>query len=150
MRSRRLRMKKALFAAVVALFLAASLPLFAQTTTSAPSRTNPQQAYNKVVPLLKVWMHPLGYVLQFFTSQSTVGEIYVPLTWFNKGVESKADLVYGNERSYPYASIFWVDGKFDHVNIYVLDHYNALSWGIMETVTDRSASFNVEEVPRQF
>jgi hypothetical protein len=143
-------MKKALCAAVVGLFLAASLPLFAQATTTTTTSTNPKEAYNKVVPLLKVWMHPLGYVLQFYTSKSQVAEIYVPLTWFNKGIESKADIVYGNERSYPYASIFWVDGKFDHIKIYALDYYNSPTWGVMETVTDRSAKFNVEEVPKEF
>ena len=138
-------MKKALIAVVAGLFLAASLPVFAQTTAA-----NPQQAYNKIVPLTKVWMHPLGYVLQFFNSHSQLSNIYVPLTWFNKGVNSKADIVYGNENSYPYVSIFWVDGKFDHIIIYALDYFDAPSWGVLEEVTDRSSQFNIEEVPRDF
>jgi hypothetical protein len=89
-------------------------------------------------------------MLQFYTSKSQVGEIYVPLTWFNKGIDSKAEIVYGNERSYPYASIFWVDGKFDHIKIYALNYYESPTWGVLETVTDRTAKFNVEEVPKEF
>ena len=140
-------MKKALIVAAAVLFLAAGLPLFAQTYSAA---ANPQQAYNKIVPLLKVWTHSLGYMLQFFNSHSQVGEIYVPYTWFNQGVNSKADIVYGTDPTYPYASIFWVDGKFDHITIYAYSDFSALSWGILEEVTDRTAKFNVQEVPKDF
>jgi hypothetical protein len=138
-------MRKALFAGLAGLLLLAALPVFAQTASG-----NPKDAYNKVVPLTKVWMHPLGYLLQFFNSKSQIAEIYVPLTWFNKGVESKADIVYGAQPSYPYASIFWVDGKFDHIIIYAWRSYDVPSWGVLENVTDRTAKFNVEEVPKDF
>ncbi len=137
-------MKKALIAAAVGLLLLASLPVFAQSQTYA------KDAYVKMVPLVKVWVHPLGYVAQFFNSKSQVSSIYVPLTWFNKGVESKAELVYGNEPGFPYATIYWVDGKFDHITLYVLNYFSSPTWGVMEAVTDRTSQFNVQDVPLQF
>ena len=147
--------------------LMSSLPLFAQqanpsatttttttTTTATPatSSTNPiaKDAYYKSIPLIKVWMHQLGYKVQFWTSKSQVGDIYIPLTWFNQGPNSKADIIYGNEPSYPRLVIFWVDGKFDHVNLYVLNNYESGTWGVLNQAGDLTSQFNVEDVPKDF
>ena len=137
-------MKKALVAAAVTLLLLAGLPLFAQT------QTYPKDAYYKSIPVIKVWLHPLGYLLQYFNSKSQVASIYVPLTWFNQGVNSKAEIVYGSEWSAPYAVMFWFDGKFDHIALYVTQNFDSQSWGVLENVTDRSAQFKVEDVPMSF
>jgi hypothetical protein len=145
---RRLPMKKAGFILAASLLLLTSLPSFAQQAYS--SATNPKDAYYKVVPLLKVWMHPLGYMAQYWTSKSQVAQIYFPYTWFNQGVNSKADLVYSQDSGVPYVTIFWVDGKFDHVKLYVQDSYESLSWGILNGAADLSSQFNVQEVPKEF
>jgi hypothetical protein len=142
-------MKKAGFVLIAGLLLMSSLPLFAQTTATS-ANTNPQDAYYKVVPIVKVWMHQLGYKVQFWTSKSQIGDIYIPLTWFNQGPLSKADIIYGNQPGYPYLSIVWVDGKFDHVKLYVLDNYNSVTWGVLSQATDLSAQFNVQDVPKDF
>ncbi len=158
-------MKRAGMILAAGLLLMSSLPLFAQqastgTTTTpaaatpaaANSSTNPipKDAYYKSVPLIKVWMHQLGYMVQFWTSKSTVGQIYIPITWFNQGPNSKADIIYGNEPGYPRLVIFWVDGKFDHVNLYVLNYYESLTWGVLSQAADVTSQFNVEDVPKDF
>jgi hypothetical protein len=138
-------MKRAGVLIAVALLLCLSLPAFAQ------AQSYPKDAYVKTVPLVKVWMNQLGYVLQFFSSKSQVSSIYVPISWFNNGPESKADIVFGNEKGYPYVSIFWVDGKFDHIRMYVLNDYNSTTWGILPGGdSDLVAKFNVQEVPKEF
>jgi hypothetical protein len=139
-------MKKALVAAAVALLLLAGLPLFAQAQTQA----NPTQAYYKTIPLLKVWLHPLGYLLQYFNSNSKVAEIYVPLAWFNNGINSKAEILYGNDRAYPYITIYWVDGKFDHLRIYVQNDFESGTWGVLNTAADLTKQFDITDVPRDF
>ena len=141
-------MKKAGFILAVMLLLAVSLPSFAQQAYS--SATNPKDAYYKTVPLLKVWMHQLGYKLQYWTSKSQVADMYIPYTWFNQGINSKADIIYGIEPGIPYITIFWVDGKFDHVKLYVHDSFNDLSWGVLSGSADLTSKFNVQEVPKEF
>ena len=138
-------MKRAVILIAAGLLLAC-LPVFAQSQANS----YPKDAYVKSVHILKIWAHPLGYMVQFFSSKSTVAEIYVPLAWFNQGPASRADLIYGNDREYPYFSVFWIDGKFDHINLFVLNDFGSLTWGVLETVTDRSAKFNVQDVPREF
>jgi hypothetical protein len=139
-------MKKALVAAAVALLLLAGLPLFAQTQTS----DNQQQAYYKTIPIMKIWLHPLGYLIQYFNSKQQVAQIYVPLTWFNKGINSKAEILYGSEKDYPYCTIYWVDGKFDHIRIYALTNFESGTWGVLEASTDRTKQFDTQDVPRDF
>ena len=139
-------MKKALIAAAVSVLLLAGLPLFAQTQSQA----NPQQAYYKTIPILKIWLHPLGYLIQYLNSRQQVAQLYVPLTWFNKGAMSKAEILYGNSRDYPYVTIFWVDGKFDHLRIYALTDFESGTWGVLGTDIDFSKQFDIQDVPREF
>ena len=138
-------MKKAGFVLAATLLLLTSLPSFAQQ-----AYVNPKDAYYKVVPIIKVWMHQLGYMVQFWTSKNQIARMYIPLSWFNQGANSKADIIYGNEAGFPYVTIFWVDGKFDHINLYVANSYDSLSWGVLSQSTDLTTEFSVQEVPKEF
>jgi hypothetical protein len=138
-------MKMARFAMIACAVMLVGLPAFAQEQSS-----NPKDAYYKSVPIVKIWAHQLGYKVQFFNSKSSVSTFYVPITWFDKGPLSRAEIIYGNDNSYPYFTVVWVDGKFDHIRLYVLDDYHSQTWGILETATDISPSFNVEDIPREF
>ena len=137
-------MKRAGILVLAGLFVLMSLPAFSQT------QSNPKDAYVKTVPLVKVWMNQLGYVATFMNSKSQMSSIYVPLTWFGNGPDAKADIIYGNVTGYPYCSIYWVDGKFDHITLYVLNDYNSQSWGILEGGSDLATKFNVQDVPTDF
>jgi hypothetical protein len=138
-------MKKALVLLAAGIFLLACLPVFSQAQSADPT-----DVYVKTVHIVKIWMHQLGYKIQFFNSHSRVADIYVPLAWFNKGRESKADLVYGRGAEYPYFSIYWVDNKFDHIMIYATDNYHDTSWGVYEPSTDVSKQFDVQDIPKEF
>jgi hypothetical protein len=141
---RRLVMKKAVLFSAAVLLLLASLPAFSQ------AQSYPKDAYIKTVHIEKIWTHQLGYKLQFFSSKSHVSDIYVPSTWFNKGVDSKAEIVFGNTAEYPYFTIVWVDGKFDHITLYVQQDYRDLTWGELSGAGDLTSQFNVEDVPKEF
>jgi hypothetical protein len=140
-------MKRAGLCIAMVALLMTSVPLFAQQTDT--SSKYPKEVYYKVIHLMKVWTHELGYVVQYFNSKGEVADVYIPLTWFNQGANSKADIVYGLEAAYPYMVIFWADGKFDHVTLYVSSDENARSNGALSSV-DLSKEFNVQEIPRDF
>ena len=140
-------MKRVVLLIAMVVLLAGSIPSFAQQTDT--SSQYPKDVYCKVVPLMKVWTHALGYVVQFFNSKQKVEDVYLPLTWFNNGINSKGEIVYGLEPSYPYMAIFWADGKFDHVTLYVIADDNSKTNGALANV-DLSSSFNVQEIPRDF
>ncbi len=137
-------MKKPVILFAAALLLLASLPAFSQAAAY------PKDAYVKTIHIVKVWTSQLGYRVQFFSSKSQVSDIWVPMTWFNTGIDSKADIVYGATAEFPYMTIVWVDGKFDHITLYVKEDYRDLSWGELSEAVDYSSQFNVTDVPREF
>jgi len=133
-------MKKAVIFLAAGMFLLACLPAFTQ------ENAYPKDAFVKSVPITKVWVHPLGYEVVYFKSNMQPVTIYVPLKWFDYKV-GKAEIVYGNNRAYPYFSIFWVDGKFQYIRLYVLDYTTSPTWGVDDgTKTDLTGKFNIQEL----
>jgi len=137
-------MKKALVSLIAAMLLLACLPAFSQQP-----RAEVKDAYAKTVPIVKIYTHYLGYRVVYLKSNYELGEMYVPLTWFYAAVP-KAQIVWGNTREYPYFSLFWVDGKFDYVRLYLKDNPRDSTWGVLDTREDLSANFNVQDPPKQF
>lgn len=155
-------MKKACLVVAVVLLVGMAVPSFAQqaaTSTQGGATAQggaqqpadyPKSVYYKVVPLMKVWTGSLGYVVTFFNSDNKVQTVYIPIGWFNQGPASKADIVFGLGPAIPYMSIYWADGKFDHVRLYVSSDNNAASNGALREGTDLSKQFDVQEIPRNF
>ena len=138
-------MKRAGLILAAGLLLVASLPSFAQE-----KKTYPKDAYYKAVAIEKIWMHPLGYVVQYWTSKSQIATAYVPFTWFNEGINSKADLIYGNGPGFPYMVIYWVDGKFDHLRLLVSENTADLSWGVASGAASLDSKIDVQGPPLDF
>jgi len=139
-------MKRAGIVLAAGLLLVATLPSFAQE-----KKTYPQTAYYKSVAIEKIWMHPLGYVVQYWTSKSQMATAYVPFTWFNQGVDSKADIIYGSGiGSEPHMVIYWVDGKFDRLRLFVSDNTSDLTWGVASESASLDNKFDVQGPPLDY
>ncbi len=147
-------MKRAIWVLCAGIVLFAGLPAFAQTQAAQPQSAQaqgyPKEAYVKNIPLIRVYVHPLGYRLTYFKSNFQIGEIYVPISWFNQGVASKAEISYGPMSERPYASISWVDGKFERIEINANSDMRGPTWGTLSPALDLTSQFNVQEPPREF
>ena len=89
----------------------------AETSTYYPVRLD----------VVKVYSHAEGYKVLYRKGALDVAEFYIPITWFVSG--GKAELIKGNDTSNPYAILYYKDGKFDHLKLYVLMNYKDPSWG---------------------
>jgi hypothetical protein len=146
--------------AVALLFAGASA--FAQAQPAQPSQAAqpsqppstqagyPKEAYVKNIPFFKILVHPLGYEILFWKSDMTVAFMYVPLTWFQGGVMSTAAITYGNSADRPYVSIYWVDGKFDHITINAQSDMMGPTWGQLDPTLNLTEQFNIQEPSREF
>jgi hypothetical protein len=81
------------------------------------------------VDVVKVFSHGDGYKVVYRKGTADVGAVYLPVRWFVPG--GKAELVRSNDPSFPYMTIFYKDGKFDHLRLYVLPDQRDLSWGVL-------------------
>jgi hypothetical protein len=109
-----------------------------------------RQVYVKTVPIAKVYPHALGYRLLYFTSRLTYAEMYVPGSWFKFDGAGMGAVVWGNTDEYPYLAIYYADGKFDRIVLYLHENMKHITWGVLPQGMDLSAEFNVQEPPRDF
>jgi hypothetical protein len=103
------------------------------------------KVYVKSVPILKIMSHPEGYKVLYLKSDMKVTELYLPYRWFTQA-GGKAEIVFGNDPSYPYFSVFYVDGKFDHIRLYVIENIQDPTWGILRLTEASYSDFNVESL----
>jgi hypothetical protein len=98
------------------------------------------QVYVKSVPILKILSHPEGYKVLYMRSDMKVDELYIPLRWLGK-TGGKAEIVFGDDPSFPYFSVFYRDGKFDFIRLYVIDDVRDVTWGILRKTEASNAAF---------
>jgi hypothetical protein len=79
--------------------------------------------------VIKVYSHADGFRVIYRKGSSDVADVYLPARWFVSG--GKAELVRGNDTSFPYMTVFYKDGKFDHLRLYVLADQGDQMWGLL-------------------
>ncbi len=103
----------------------------------------------KTVSIIKIYTHSAGYKILYLKSNMDLGEFYVPMHWFTR-TGGKGEVVWGDQPSYPYFSIFWVDGKYDHIRLYLQKNLGSESWGILKEGSVDDSLFKVEELNLEF
>jgi hypothetical protein len=110
--------------------------------------------YVKTVPIARVYMHKLGYRVVYQKSDLNFAVFYVPKRWFDlsgtEREEPKAELVLTNERTVPYFSIFWKDGQFSHIRLYLHRDLQHDSYGDLKDPTSLDDKFNIESLDLEF
>jgi len=129
-------MKKIVF---ILLFLALATFLFAEEA----------DIYCKTVPIWKIYSLEEGYRVIYQKSNMKYGVFYAPIDWF-RGSAEKGEIVLGDDPAYPYFSIFWLDGNFDHIRLYLQRDYRHDSWGELENPDDYADKFDVETLELDF
>jgi hypothetical protein len=115
------------------------LLVFSLFMTGIVSAGNLADIYAKVVTISKIVSHQKGYKVTYYTDQGDLHTIYVPIEWFYqfgnyKTADGfiKAEIVKGNGPLYPYMQIFWENGKFHHLRLFVFERYSHRSWGVVK------------------
>ncbi len=110
--------------------------------------------YAKALPIQKITSYQQGYKVVYFTAHGDLQAIWVPLDWFyqvNNYRTSdgfvKAEIVRGTGPKYPFLQIFWKDGKFHHLRLFVVDDYNDISWGTANLAENAAAKFDPAKDP---
>jgi hypothetical protein len=81
------------------------------------------------VDVVKVYAHTDGFRVLYRVGTAGVADVYLPARWFVSG--GKAELVRGEDSSFPYMTVFYKGGKFDHLRLYVLPNQSDSTWGML-------------------
>lgn len=128
-------MKKLIFLLILLVFIS---PVFAQSNLENPS------LYYVNVSIERIFPSNQGYVIQYRT-QNGFATIGVPNSWFNDPA-GRADMVrLPRGPNWPTMSIFYSDGEFSHVRLYVHAVKSHNTWGSIPQGTDVSRFFPEDE-----
>jgi hypothetical protein len=119
-------MKKLMLAVIVASF-AAGLPVFADN-----HRERSESEYYYVnVSLERIFLYRAGYIVQYRKGVNNTGRAYLPREWFTD-VAGKGEVVLlPKGDAWPTLSIYYKNGEFSHVRLYVHQWQSHPTWGII-------------------
>ncbi len=127
-------MKKTL---ILALILAAlAFGLYAENIES--------NLYYKTFPISMVSPAREGYRIVYMKSDMKYHVFYCPMEWF-LGAASQGEIIYGDGDAFPYFTVYWKDGEFSHIKLYLHKSKLDPSWGDLPEGRDYSDKFNVSE-----
>lgn len=103
------------------------------------------------IPVEKIYYHSKGYVVEYRKNGMGTERIYLPLSWFrqngNTETTRKGELIkIKNGNVWPYISVYYRDGKTDHVRLYVRDNAHQTRGAIPNSVNLDDKFDGVEEI----
>ena len=148
---REVSVKKTLFLITLLCILAGVAPLIAQQNSSSSSSSEKEGVYAITVSLERIYPYRKGYVARYRRGLGQTADAYLPIEWF-EGAGKKGDLIgLGSGTDWPHMTIFYKDGEFSHVRLYVRKERNHQSWGNVDLNVNIDDRFeNVEDIKLQF
>ena len=105
--------------------------------------------YYTNVPIYKIYSHTEGYICAYKVGSTELATAYLPMRWFTPG--GKGDIDFGYGALFPYMSVYYKDGKFDHVRLHLNGDTRDARWGIIQQGADVKLFFDgVEELKIRF
>ena len=123
---------------ILLIFGAVVSPLFAQTV----SEENSSKFYYHNVSVEKVYPTRRGYIVVYYRGFEGFGTVGIPNEWFTAAA-SKAELVtLPPGKNWPTMTLFYKDGEFTHVRLYVHKNKRHQTWGNVPLPADVSIYFD--------
>jgi hypothetical protein len=143
--------KKILFIITIGIAVVMVMPVIAQEEEDSGSKS---PYYYVNVPIERIYPHRKGYVVSYRKGFTGLATTYLPVEWFAAGVgnSGKGDIVLlGPGSAWPYLTVFYKDGAFSHVRLYVRQERGHESWGNIPLTVNLDERFeNVEDLKLEF
>ena len=128
-------MKKFIFLFIC---IAIALPVFAQPTIS---ENNKSEFYYVNVWVEKVYPSNIGYIVMYRQGVNKIGTVGIPNEWFTDAA-GRADLIaLPGGKNWPSMTIFYKNGEFSHIRLYVHREKSHTTWGSVPMAADLSRFF---------
>ncbi|MCF7929200.1 MAG: hypothetical protein K9L29_08980 [Spirochaetales bacterium] len=105
--------------------------------------------YVKTVQVTTVFPHSEGYRVIYLKDNMDFADLHIPLDW-TKTEPPKAEFVFDTDPAFPYISIFYKNGEFSHVRLYMRKSINHSSYGTPNPAIDRSEQFDIETLEIEY
>ncbi|MDR0403408.1 MAG: hypothetical protein LBH35_07470 [Treponema sp.] len=119
-------MKKLPVIALLGLTALCAAPVTAQERINPHSES---ELYCVNIPIQKVYPYRKGYVVIYRSGANNTGTLYIPFEWFGRDVLKAQIVQIGSGKTWPCMSVFYKDGAFHSVRLYVSRYNSHQSWG---------------------
>jgi hypothetical protein len=109
------------------------------------SEENSSDFYYVKVHLERIYPSENGYVVLYRKGVASIGTIGIPTEWFS-GIAGKAEIVnLPRGADWPYMTLFYKNGEFSHVRLYVHTYKGHRTWGNVPQFADVSKYFSGQD-----
>ena len=131
---------------IILLFIGAIVsPLFAQTI----SEENTSKFYYHTVSVEKVYPTRRGYIIQYYRGGlHAFGTLSIPNEWFTAAAGKAEMVTLPPGKNWPTMTLFFKDGEFSHVRLYVHKNRRHQTWGNVPLPADVSMYFEDTDNPK--
>ena len=127
-------MKRVIFLLIV---LAVVSPVFSQNNTNERS-----SMYYVNVRVERIYPSVEGYIVQYLKNNSQIAIIGIPMEWFIDAAGRAELLQLPAGKNWPTMSVFFVDGEFSHLRLYVHRVKSHVTWGAVPQGADLARYFS--------
>jgi len=140
-------MKKLAIAAIFVVFLVIGSSVFAQDN----HKEQQSEYYYKNISLEKIYPYRNGYIVQYRRGINTIDKAYLPMAWFTNSAGKGEIVTLPQGKAWPSLSIYYKNGEFSHVRLYVHRLQTHQTWGVIPQGVNIDSSFeNVEELKLKY
>ncbi|MDR0629981.1 MAG: hypothetical protein LBG24_10160 [Treponema sp.] len=127
-------MKQIFLSVVFCIAVVTVMPILAQDESGGGE----PPYYYVNVPIERVYAYKKGYVVAYRTGVLVQGvdHLYLPIEWFQDGPRAadaappKGEVILlGPGKSWPYLTVYYKEGEFSHVRLYIRRERSHESWG---------------------
>jgi len=118
---------------ILLVLLAMLTPVFAQNNSS-----DKDDMYYLNVPVERIITTRDGYIVQYRTSGNVLGTIGIPVEWFSDSAGSAEIVRLATGGDWPSMSVFYRNGEFSHIRLYIHKAKGHSTWGNVPIGTDLS------------
>jgi len=106
------------------------------------SENSKEDFYYINVSVERVYPTKEGYVVQYLCPTSTIATIGIPNEWFSNAAGKAEITKLPFASDWPTMTVFYIDGKFSHVRLYVHPAKSHTTWGSLPQGVDVSKYFS--------
>jgi hypothetical protein len=110
---------------------------------------NEGSLFATTIMIQRVYPHSLGYEVVYNKSDLYPAVAYLPGRWFT-GAAGKGEIIYTQDDSVPYMNVFYRDGEFSHVRLYVHSNRMHTSWGVARSGRDMDDEFSSDTLELEY
>jgi hypothetical protein len=104
---------------------------------------NEARYFVHTVYLNQVFRHRLGFKVTYTAENLDYKEVYLPTSWFTQAA-GKGEIIRTSSKSAPYMDVYYAEGEFSHVRLFVRENPFHVTWGRLGDEPNVEEKFNKE------